>query len=61
MTFHGVEYEPLTVTQCDLFDKNEMIQSSSFPLSPWYSSFYTSLKCANLSKALEKSKMPMST
>ena len=46
----------ICVTQCDLFDKNDMIQSSSFPLIPWYSSFYTSLECANLSKALENLK-----
>ena len=57
---HGVEYEPSTVTHCDLFDKNDLIQSNGFPLITKYSSFCTSLECATLAKALEKSKIPMS-
>ena len=58
MTLHGVEYEPSTVTHCDLF---ALIQSSSFPLNCIVFKLCTSLECATLSKTLEKSNMPMST
>ena len=61
VTLHGVEYEPLTTTCCNLLDRNSLIYCNGFPLVPQISTFAQALKCATLLKGVEKTKMPMST
>jgi len=61
MTSHGDEKTPSITTHCNRLHKSDLIHWRGFPLISWNSNFCINLVCGTLSKALEKSKIPIST
>ena len=60
-TLAGLEYFPSTSTDCDLVFKKEAVHFHRGPCMPQNSIFPNKWSCGMVSKALEKSKIAMST